>query len=397
MTRLLCATSALALFTLPAFAQDAATGVCGQPSALTQKLDQPLQPGFSDLTLMMRPERSEPGYVEFEVTEPVDLTLETMARGEDTVLTLYNAEGRMITWDDDGAGDLDARIGSTLQAGSYCVQMRLIGAEPVSAPMVVLLGAEGLPPDPYAAANEETAAICADPARTSVLAEGIRGGDAPMVNGTMDPATMMQSFRISVAEPATLQIDAMSQMFDTVLSVHGADGALMWENDDHEAMPGSDSRIREPFEPGEYCVVVKPYSDGQGAFSLSVTAEGEAQQQLSQGVRVPQAGDGVAIEELGVLEDAVLESQTLNRDQTLWTAFETDSAGAVKVEGLSVTSSFTLRLFDAEGTELQSAVSGGSVAAGAIETELEAGRYIVGLTNDDASNGMKMRQVKIRR
>lgn len=268
-------TLALCAFALPALAQDG-PGACGQPALLSQPAGVAIAPGFADLSLILRPERSEPRYVEFEVTEPTEITLETLARENDAALTLYDAEGRVVAWDDDSAGDLDARVATTLQPGRYCAQVRMISAAPVDNPMLVLVGSEGLPPDPVVAEQEEVTAVCNDPARTPMLAENLPAGTVPRTEATIDPATSLRSYRISVAEQTVLQIDAGSQTFDTMLAVYGADGAGLWENDDHEDVTGSDSRIRETFEPGEYCVVVRPFGTSEGPFTLTVTAEGGA-------------------------------------------------------------------------------------------------------------------------
>ncbi|MDB6452889.1 PPC domain-containing protein [Falsirhodobacter sp. 20TX0035] len=265
--------SALVLCALaaPALAQDA-PGTCGQPAVLSQPAGVAIAPGFADLSLILRPERSEPRYVEFEVTAPTEITLETLARENDAALTLYDAEGRVVAWDDDSAGDLDARVATTLGAGRYCAQVRMISAAPVDDPMLVLVASEGLPPNPATAVQEEVVAVCNDPVRTPMLADNLPAGAVPPMEGTIDPATSLRSFRIAVTEPTVLQIDAGSQTFDTMLAVYGADGAGLWENDDHEDVMGSDSRIREAFEPGEYCVVVRPFGTSEGPFTLSVTA-----------------------------------------------------------------------------------------------------------------------------
>lgn len=392
-TKLLSSCIFPALLAAPAFAQDA--GACGQPIALTQKLPTALSPDFAEVTLVTRPVRSEPAYVEFEVTEPTELTLQTLGRGIDTVLALYAADGSLISWDDDGAGDLDAQIGTTLQPGTYCAQSRLLGGEPTSDAMVIVLASPGLPPDPLAAENEAIAATCADPNLTPVLAEGIAGGETQSVTGTIG-SSGSQSYRVGVDAPVGLRIDAGSAEIDTFLTVRDASGALLFENDDHAEMPGTDSRIAESFEPGEYCVTVAPYSEGSGSFTLEVSAESASGAEVAQGVRIPEAGDGAAIEELGTLETA-LESKTLDRARTLWTAFDVTAEGPVTIEGVSVTSSFTLRLFTETGELVQEEISSGSLASAEFVAELATGRYLVGLTNDDASDGLKMRQIKLRK
>ncbi|WP_045390601.1 PPC domain-containing protein [Falsirhodobacter sp. alg1] len=395
--------SVIALSCLPALAQSE-SGVCGQPSILTQPIGETIAPGFDDLTVMMQPERSEPSYVEFEVTEPTDITLETLARDNDALLTLFDSNGDMIMYDDDGTGSLDARLSATLQPGNYCAQVRLIATSvPVASPRIILLGYEGLPPDPNAADNRAVAAMCET---APVLSDDMTGAGTQTARGMVTRQSAAGApFRFSVSDQTDLQIDATSDAIDTVLKVVNSEGATLYENDDSDEMRGTDSRVRSTFAPGDYCVIVSPFDSDEGAFQISATAlGGETDTTSNEGtapvdpsnLSVPQDGDGTQIEALGALADEELGTQTFSDDETLWATFEVEEDRGVTVEGLSVTSGFNLALFAEDGTQIQTVPSSGSVSSATIETELPAGRYFVAMTDAETTSGMKMRQVKVR-
>lgn len=389
--------AALACLPFPALAQDAsATGVCGQPTALTQTHSEALTPGFSDISLVLKPARSEPAYLEFEVAETTELTFETLARDVDPVLTLFGEGGQMITWDDDGAGNLDARISATLEPGKYCTQLRLISSQPVSTATVVLLGTDGLPPDPMAAENEAIAAMCADPARAPVLSDNVGAGDTFTGNGNVTYAAQSGAFRISLPEAATLRIDALSPSIDTVLSVRDADGALVTENDDHQDMSGGDSRIEQSFAAGDYCLVVKPYSESEGTFTVSVTGMGGAASSTGTALTIPEEG-GEAFEDLGTLDGGILESSSYGSDRVLWVAFENDATASVQVDGMSMNGEFSLVVFDADGNEIQASNSVTSAVASLTLDGLAAGRYFVAIADAEQAAGVPMRHIRIQR
>lgn len=388
---------ALACLPFPALAQGASeTGVCGQPLALTQMHGDVIAPGFSDISLVLKPQRSEPAYLEFEVGERTDITLETLTRDVDPVLSVFAEGGRVVTWDDDGAGNLDARAAATLEPGKYCAQLRLISTQPVSTATVVLLAFEGLPPDPAAVENEEAAAMCADPGQTPVLSDNLRAGDVQVGQGNVTYAAQLGGFRITLPETTSLEIDALSEMIDTVLTVRDADGVLIAENDDHQDMSGSNSRISQSFSAGDYCLLVRPYSESEGPFTVSVTALGGASGTATGGLTIPEDG-GEPFEDLGTLDTGILESSTYGNDHVLWVAFENDAASSVQVDGMSMNGEFSLFVFDADGTEIQSANSATSAVASMTLEGLAPGRYFVAIADAEMASGVPMRHIRIQR
>jgi hypothetical protein len=132
-----------------AMAQD--MGACGQLTILTQTLREPLRTGFDERSARLDVPRSEARYLEFTLdgAQPVFLRTENSSGG-DPMLALFDSAGATVAWDDDGAGDLNALLRLDLDAGAYCAQVRMHGAEPTSAVVGLILSSDGVgfPPPP---------------------------------------------------------------------------------------------------------------------------------------------------------------------------------------------------------------------------------------------------------
>ena len=64
----------------------------------------------------------------FSVTSPGEVRVEALPQpGGDTVIELYAADGRLITTDDDGGGNLASRAETFLDPGTYCLLTRGFG------------------------------------------------------------------------------------------------------------------------------------------------------------------------------------------------------------------------------------------------------------------------------
>lgn len=366
MKKILLST-AFTCLAVPALAQDA--GVCGQPVALSQPMSAAVKPGFADISQVLTLRRGEPAYVELDVQETTEITFETMTRDVDPVLALFDASGQVLTWDDDSAGDLDARVARMLEPGRYCVQARTISADPAET-RVVLLGYEGVPPDPAAAEAEALAARCA-------TAPELATGAA--VTGTVD-ASGGAPYRMTFAEDGPLRLEARSQAIDTILQLLDADGTLIAENDDHADMPGTDSLIETRVAAGDYCVLVTGYSESQGAFSLQASASDMA-------APVP---DGV--EDLGLLADLPLEHRVLGADAVLAVAFTLDAPARVAIEP-TVAGASTLSVSNDAGEQSVDLEAG----MPPVELDLDAGRHVVILQDADDLGGLRVRGLRITR
>ncbi len=239
-----------------AAAQD--TGSCGQLSILTQTLREPLRAGFDQRSARLDIPRSEARYLEFSLdgAQPVFLRTEN-AGGGDPMLALFDSAGATVAWDDDGAGDLNSLLRLDLDSGAYCAQVRLHGAEPVSAIVGLILSSDGtgFPPPPPGEGPMpcDTAALQGD---LGVLSAGRL---PTSLSGRVSADNGQVAWRLTLTEETALLIDAVSNDIDTVLTLYDTAGDPAYENDDHPDASGANSRLAEALPAGEWCLAVRPY------------------------------------------------------------------------------------------------------------------------------------------
>jgi hypothetical protein len=314
------------------------------------------------------------------LAEALGLTID-LASGEfDTVLEVYDAAGVQVAGNDDFSGT-DSRIEQSFAAGDYCVVARGFGGEGGRFTMAVA-EADIMAPLPP----------CGDPSRTGVLATDFGPAAEPVIaQGTVDPDLLESWFLLNVTESADLQFDARSGEIDTVLQLHDASGALLAENDD--GTDGTNSRIDTALSPGDYCLTVRGFGDTWGAFDLSVVPAGMAPP--LPGTEPVDPATAMNVEDMGVLENEV-RSYTISSDPTLWASFAVTQPGPVAVQGISVSSAFSLSLFAEDGTELGAAGPVEPMSAATISVDLPPGSYRVALSNIGAF-GTILRQITVTR
>jgi len=233
---------------------------------------------------------------------------------------------------------------------------------------------------------------CSDPGRTGVLAQGFGPAAEPaIVQGAVDPDLLEGWFLLNLAAPADLRLDARSGQIDTVLQIHDAAGTLLAENDD--GTDGTNSRIDTSLQAGDYCVTVRGFGDTYGAFDLSIVPAG--MEPPLPDVERPDPAAATGIEDMGVLETEV-RSYTISSEPTLWASFAVTEPGSVTVQGISVSSAFSVTLFAEDGTELGAAGPVEPMSAATVRADLAPGSYRVALSNVGAS-GTILRQITVTR
>jgi len=261
-------------------------GSCGQSLGLTRLLPLPVNMSGTPAPVRLNMVRFEPMYLEFSLTAPAQVTLqtETVSEDGDPFLTLYASTGQAIEWDDDGAGFPDSLLTLDLAAGSYCAQVRMLDS-PTQAPAVVVLslslgGASSVSPAAPVSPGPRPDDFAAFPAGTPC-------SSGAELLGYLDPGFGRLGQAINVARggradwvlgldvPMSLRIDATSSEFDTVLALYDASGRMIAENDDFPGM-GSDSSVAEVLDSGLYCVTVRGFASGGGNAVLAVQEEGGA-------------------------------------------------------------------------------------------------------------------------
>jgi len=238
-------------------------GLCRQPAELSYRIDAPLFLDTVDMQLPLELRRAEPAYVEFRLAEAAQITLTATALDDsDPYLTLYDNFGRIVGEDDDGGGDYDSRLVVTLEAGTYCAQVRTLGApyplgeisfEMVAGEAPFDGGGDGSTFDVYAA--------CTDPAQQVDAGSLSAATGNVRLDGRIEGGGG-QAWRLALPEGGPLRIDVESLDFDTMLEVYDTAGNWLAENDDGPS--GTDSQVAQEFAPGELCLAVTPYEGGAG-------------------------------------------------------------------------------------------------------------------------------------
>jgi hypothetical protein len=250
---------ALIAGTSGAMAQD--LGACGQLAALTQELREPLRQGFDQRSVTLDIRRSEARYLGFTLDGAQPLFLRTDGGDADPIMALFDQFGSVVGYDDDGAGDLNSLLRFDLEAGSYCAQVRLHGAEPYDATVALILSTDGAgfpagpPPEPGAGPMP-----CDTPALQDDLGVLTAGRLPASLSGRVAEDQGQVAWRFTLDAETPLLIDAVSNDIDTVLSLYdAATGALAYENDDHPEATGSNSRLAEALPAGDWCLAVAPF------------------------------------------------------------------------------------------------------------------------------------------
>ncbi|TRW94820.1 hypothetical protein FNJ84_18330 [Paracoccus sp. M683] len=233
----------------------AATGACGQPVALnagTLSFDQ--QPTgvtgeFVQLT------RNEPQYVEITTTAPIALTMATDTSQSDPTLALFDQQGKVVTSDDDGADESNARIVAAMQPGTYCLQVDQF-FDPETAGAIV--------PVTVAPAPGPDACIT----RSDAPVEIGTGSDEIITSGRLSGAVTMA---VTVKAGTGVQIMASSPVFDTFLRLEDQIGQLVSEDDDGGGDTNSKLDLVAENEDRTLCISLTALGDDEGGlYALSI-------------------------------------------------------------------------------------------------------------------------------
>ena len=345
---------------------------CTDPS-ITQDFANSIAPGMGTQSVPVSIARNSRSDWRIEVTAPTEIQVDAKSTWFDTVLTLVDANGNVVVENDDGPLNTDSRITRTLQPGSYCLAVAGYGGDGGEGELVISDSPE---PDPV---DSGTVPGCSDPTITSDLGTTIDTGTGIVSIPANIPANTRQDWRMDVAEEVQLRMDANSNIMDTVLKLYDANGALIEENDDNPNGVGTNSRIERTLSPGSYCVSMEGFAGGEGTGELSLLVLGEAGSGTASGQALPEPD---AIEDLGTLT-TVLQSSAMVEDQTRWLSFTVSEPTGVRVDAVSASGGFTLRLLNESGEMLDVAEGYSGLTPTTLRTNLEPGKYIVAMSMNE--------------
>ena len=293
----------------------------------------------------------------------------------DSYLTLLDASGTVVQANDDREGSIDSRIVADLVPGSYCLAVEALGGGSGGA---FQLSASDQIDD--SSTSPFAMAACSAPDLTAPLGvDPAPGFGTHSVEAEVAPNSR-RDWTFSVAEGTSVRFEARSDAFDTILTVYDGSGTVVGQNDDGPS--GTDSLLSLPLGAGDYCVTVEGFIGSGGPAQLVVAEVGAAISEnptAEMGEVVPEPGSGIAIEDLGQLDD-MLQSNAPVEEATKWLAFSLDRAGEVTVNGVSAGSGFVLRLFAEDGTRLGAAEGLAGLTPAKLVASLAPGRYLVAMT-----------------
>ncbi len=189
-------------------------------------------------------------------------------QGIDTYLYLSRGTGNtgpVVTYDDDGGGNLQSRITATLDQGSYTIEATTFAAG-VSGAFGIDFTAQPVaaPPPPPTANTACTGTITPN--------STVSGTWVSSCTSTRRSGAFSKQYTLTLQSQSRLQIDLESPTLDTYLVVsQGASGTGPVVDSDDDGGVGLNSRIVRTFAAGTYTIECTPYnSNAAGNFSLTV-------------------------------------------------------------------------------------------------------------------------------
>ncbi|MDH3262531.1 MAG: hypothetical protein OEM24_00875 [Paracoccaceae bacterium] len=241
--------------------------LCTDP-ALTADLDRMLAPGLGSYGIQASVDPQSHRDWRLTVTEAMELQVDATSGQFDTMLMLVDEAGQVVAENDDGfTSGTDSRIALAIEPGSYCLSLSGFDGESGLAEIAMT----DTPEAPIAGPLAEA---CTDPALSADLGRSLSPGLGSHSVSAMVGPQSRSDWRFEVSEEVLLQFDAMSDEFDTLMSLVDSSGTLIEQNDDE---PNSiNSRIVRTLAPGSYCLTVEAFGGGGGNFEIAVTdAPGE--------------------------------------------------------------------------------------------------------------------------
>jgi hypothetical protein len=196
----------------------------------------------------------------YQITTPADGTIAAVMQSQviDSFLTLQNADGTVLRWDDNSYGGYDAAVIQFLPGRTYRLEARASDAIGSGYYRLDLL---------YAAGAGQTGC---SPTGAVAAGDTVQGALA-FTSCQYPDGTFADIYRLDVADTASLDLGLSSSDFDAYLQVLDSKGNVIDEDDNSGG--GMNALVSDVFDPGTYFVVAKPFSGNTsaGRYTLIVT------------------------------------------------------------------------------------------------------------------------------
>lgn len=337
------------------------------------------------------------GIALFTLSAPMPVRIEAAPTRPDgdAVIELFDAEGRLVVFDDDSGGGTAARAEPELAAGDYCVAAMGFGGVAVDAVIQVsrlemraltpglaggFAGTEDLPPfvgmQPCLS-DTPAIPIGQGPVDAATLLAGLRA------SGT---AADTPYFRFTLESQQILTISATNEAADPYIYLFDAAGDLIVENDDFD---GLNSRIdfTQALPAGTYCIGLRALSDPTLPIEVSLSS-GEALEQASQayanGDLMPPLDGSWPVEDLGMLPPQTDFDWPVPGGQAQWFAMEVPTEGLLLITADEVSDSDpVISFFDAQGQFLGQNDDANDSLNAQLAVPVAPGRYMLAVRQFD--------------
>lgn len=320
----------------------------------------------------------------FSLSAPTDVRIEAAGRGNgDPVVEIFDAAGGIVASDDDSGGNGAARVEMGLDAGTYCISMKGYDATPMTA--FVRVGQQSHEALTTGAdtsgGSSDDAAACEDPTPFGAI------GTTASASAADSPA-----YGFSLSEPTAISITASNETADPSISLIGADGESIADNDDYD---GLNSRIdvSAPLAAGDYCLKIEALSDATAPIDVAISLydpEAALAALYARGEAAPPLDGSVPVTALGALASRMRQDVQLGEDAS-WYTVEIPEAGLLLIEAIAPAGKGDpwLVLFDDFGRQLAQNDDHSEGLDAMVTAKVQAGTYMVGIKDvGDGSSGL---------
>jgi hypothetical protein len=307
----------------------------------------------------------------------------------DTIVELFDAQGRLVVLDDDSGGGLSSRAEPELAPGDYCVAVMGYAGSGVTADLQVsrmdmpaltpglaggFAGTEGMPPF-----------VGVQPCLPSTAATPLGQGpvDGQLMQGLRATNTVASTpyYRFSLSSPQPVTIRAENPDADPYIYVFDAQGVLLAENDDYDSL---NSRIdfTRPLPAGQYCIAMRSLSDPNLPVTLTLSgfdAQQAAAEEYAAGETAPPMdGSLYPVENLGLLPPQLVRDWTVPGGRAQWFVMEVPSAGLLLITADELRDSDpVVGFFDASGRMLGMNDDSNDTLNSQLAVPVQPGRYML--------------------
>lgn len=330
------------------------------------------------------------GVALFTLGQPGEIRVEAAPATEfgDTVLELFDAQGRLIVTDDDSGGALSSRAELALQPGDYCLAVTGYAGDAVVADLQVsrpempaltaglfggFAGTEGFPPfvGIQPCLPETPATVLGQGPIDGQLAQGVRA------TNTIAGAPY---YRFALASPQALTIRAENPAADPYIYLFDGQGGLLAENDDYDSL-NSRIDLTAPLPAGSYCIAMRALSDANLPVTVSVAGYDAGQVALeayAMGEAAPPLDGSYPVASLGVLPSRMTHDVAVQGMQAQWFSVEVPAYGMLLVNADEVTDSDpVLSVFDEFGRSLGFNDDANGTLNAELTVRVPPGRYLI--------------------